>query len=138
MSNFDEGQFFRCSPTLMKIKSTKQTLKVLSTIETPYFSGGIDYSGRDKSVKLIKELYKGNKTIGVVSQKNADIENPTLNDLNSVGTMAHIMKMLRMPDGNITVIIQGRKLIQLNEITQSEPYLKASVNELVRRSSKSR
>ena len=138
MSNFDEdSDFFPLLTNLDEDKiNKKQTPKVLPILplrNTVLFPGVIIpiTVGRDKSVKLIKELYKGNKTIGVVSQKNADIENPTLNDLNSVGTMAHIMKMLRMPDGNITVIIQGRKLIQLNEITQSEPYLKASVNELV-------
>ena len=138
MSNFDEdSDFFPLLTNLDEDKINKeQTPKVLPILplrNTVLFPGVIIpiTVGRDKSVKLIKELYKGNKTIGVVSQKNADIENPTLNDLNSVGTMAHIMKMLRMPDGNITVIIQGRKLIQLNEITQSEPYLKASVNELV-------
>ena len=86
--------------------------------------------GRDKSVKLIKEVYKGSKTIGVVSQKKSDIEDPTFSDLNNIGTVAHIMKMLRMPDGNITIIIQGRKLIKLQEMVQEEPYLKATVAEL--------
>ena len=86
--------------------------------------------GRDKSVKLIKEVYKGSKTIGVVSQKKSDVEDPTFKDLNTIGTVAHIMKMLRMPDGNITIIIQGRKLIELKEMIQEEPYMKATVSEL--------
>lgn len=65
--------------------------------------------GRDKSIKLIKDAHKGNKTLGVVSQKNGNIEDPQEGDLNNVGTIAHILKMLRMPDGNTTVIIQGKK-----------------------------
>lgn len=137
MSNLDDdSDFFPLLTNLDEDKINKeQTPKILPILplrNTVLFPGVIIpiTVGRDKSVKLIKELYKGNKTIGVVSQKNSDLENPNLSDLNSVGTMAHIMKILRMPDGNITAIIQGRKLIQLNEIIQSEPYLKATVTEL--------
>lgn len=83
--------------------------------------------GRDKSIKLIKECYKGTKTLGVIAQKNDDVENPTEADLNSVGTVAHILKMLRMPDGNTTVIIQGKRRFKLQEITQEEPYLRAKI-----------
>ena len=83
--------------------------------------------GRDKSIKLIKEVYKGNKVLGVVSQKDLSVEEPSLNDLHTTGTVAQIMKMLRMPDGNITAIIQGRKLMQLTELVQEQPYLKAKV-----------
>ncbi|MGC6428714.1 MAG: endopeptidase La [Flavobacteriales bacterium] len=86
--------------------------------------------GRDKSIKLIKEVYKKDKLVGIVSQKDASIEDPTIDDLNKIGTVAHIMKLLRMPDGNLTVIIQGRKLIELNGLIQEEPYLKANVVEL--------
>ena len=70
------------------------------------------------------------KTIGVFSQKKSDIEDPTYNDLSIIGTVAHIMKMLRMPDSNITAIIQGRKLIKLNQLVQEEPFLKTTVTEL--------
>ena len=86
--------------------------------------------GRDKSIKLIKEVYKKDKILGVVSQKDLNIEEPSIDDVNKVGTVAQIMKMLRMPDGNITVIIQGRKLIEVQELVESEPYLKAKVIEL--------
>ena len=86
--------------------------------------------GRDKSIKLIKEVYKKDKKLGVVSQKDLNIEDPSIDDINKVGTVAHIMKMLRMPDGNITVIIQGRKLMEVQELVQDEPYLKAKVLEL--------
>ncbi|MCO6499791.1 MAG: endopeptidase La [Vicingus serpentipes] len=83
--------------------------------------------GRDKSIKLIKEAYKGNKTLGVVAQKNDEVEDPNGKDLNEIGTIAFILKMLRMPDGNTTVIIQGKKRFKIKEVTQQEPYLKARI-----------
>lgn len=83
--------------------------------------------GRDKSIKLIKEAYKGNRTIGVVSQKDMNIEDPTLEQLNKVGTVANIIKILQMPDGNTTVIIQGKQRFRILEIEATEPYLKARV-----------
>lgn len=84
--------------------------------------------GRDKSIKLIKDANKGDKTIGVFSQINPDTEEPTIKDLNTVGTMAQIIKILRMPDGNTTAIIQGKRRIQLGEEVSTEPYLKAKVS----------
>jgi ATP-dependent Lon protease len=83
--------------------------------------------GRDKSINLIKDAYKGDKTIGVVAQKNDTAEDPAVEDLNRIGTVATIIKMLRMPDGNTTVIIQGKRRFELNEIKQTDPYIKASV-----------
>lgn len=83
--------------------------------------------GRDKSIKLIKEAYKGTRIIGVVSQKDQAIEDPDFEQLNKIGTVAYIIKMLRMPDGSTTVIIQGKKRFELNEILQTEPYIKASI-----------
>ena len=77
--------------------------------------------GRDKSINLIKDAYKGDKTIGVVSQKNDTVEDPAVEDLNKIGTVANIIKMLRMPDGNTTVIIQGKRRFELNEIKQTVP-----------------
>lgn len=81
--------------------------------------------GRDKSISLIKEAYKGDRTIGVVTQKNDSVEDPQQEDLHVVGTVAQIIKMLRMPDGNTTVIIQGKKRFRIKEFTQSEPYYRA-------------
>lgn len=83
--------------------------------------------GRDKSIKLIKESYKTDKIIGVVSQVDTAVEDPGFNDLNKIGTVAMIIKMLRMPDGNTTVIIQGKRRFELKEIIQSDPYLTAKV-----------
>ena len=83
--------------------------------------------GRDKSIKLIQDAYKGDKIIGVVAQKDQNIEDPTAKDLYPVGTLAHILKMLKMPDGNITVIIQGKRKFKLDEITQEEPYFRGNI-----------
>ena len=136
-SNFDdESDFFPLLSSVDEEKINKEevpkSLAILPLRNTVLFPGIIIpiTVGRDKSVKLIKEVYKGSKTIGVVSQKKSDVEDPTFNDLNKIGTVAYIMKMLRMPDGNITIIIQGRKLIELQEMVQEEPYLKATVAEL--------
>jgi ATP-dependent Lon protease len=83
--------------------------------------------GRDKSIRLIKEAYKKHQVIGVVAQKDAAVEDPNQNDLHEIGTIAMVMKTLQMPDGNTTVIIQGKRRFQLQEITQTEPYLKGKV-----------
>jgi len=87
-------------------------------------------AGRDKSIKLIKDAYAGNKIIGVTAQNNEAIENPTLNDLYKVGTIAKILKMLKMPDGNTTVIIQGQKRFKIDSIIKEEPYLIAATKEI--------
>lgn len=83
--------------------------------------------GRDKSLRLINEVYKGDKKIGVVSQKDESIEEPGVNDLNRIGTVASIIKMLKMPDGNTTVIIQGKKKFELVEMISEEPYFRARI-----------
>ena len=83
--------------------------------------------GRDKSIKLVKDAYKGNRTIAVVSQKDMNVEDPTFEQLNKTGTVAHLIKVLQMPDGNTTVIIQGKQRVKLLEVVQTEPYMTASV-----------
>ncbi|MBI9042799.1 endopeptidase La [Lutibacter sp.] len=83
-------------------------------------------AGRDKSIQLIKEANKGNKIIGVVAQKNEAIEDPTVNDIHKVGTVAVILRMLKMPDGNTTVIIQGKKRFEIESIVQEKPYFQAT------------
>ncbi len=82
---------------------------------------------RDKSIKLVREVYKGSRIIGAVSQKDAEVEDPEFKDLNAIGTAAQIIKILQMPDGNTTVIIQGKKRIELEEMTLDEPYFMALV-----------
>lgn len=86
-------------------------------------------AGRDKSIKLINEALEGNKTIGVVAQLNEEVEVPGGNDVYRFGTVAKILKTLKLPDGNITVILQGKKRFAIDEIIQEDPYLKAKVVE---------
>lgn len=83
--------------------------------------------GRDKSIQLIKDYNKGDKTIGVVSQKQDSTEDPNENDLFKVGTVAFIIKMLRMPNGDTTIILQGKKRFKIQQFIQTEPYHKAKV-----------
>ena len=84
-------------------------------------------AGRDKSIQLIKDANKSNKIIGVVAQKDHNIENPSPADLYSLGTVAQILRVLKMPDGNTTVIIQGKRRFEIESITKEVPYLKASI-----------
>ena len=84
-------------------------------------------AGRDTSIELIKDANKGDKTIGVVAQKNPDIEDPKQEDIYTTGTVAKILKMLKMPDGNTMVVIQGQKRFKIDSIIQEKPYLKAKV-----------
>ena len=83
--------------------------------------------GRDKSIRLIRDANKGNKTIGVVSQKNKEVESPEFDDLHNVGTVAQIIRMLKMPDGSSTVIIQGKRRFELDKPLTTEPYLRAKI-----------
>ena len=84
---------------------------------------------RERSVKLIKEAEKNNKIIGVVAQKDSKVELPKEDDLNIIGTVAQILKVLKMPDGNITAVIQGRKRFEIEEIISTEPYYKAKIKD---------
>ncbi|MCJ0743899.1 endopeptidase La [Pedobacter montanisoli] len=113
----------------MNNEETPEILSILPLRNTVLFPGVVIpiTVGRDKSIKLIKEAYKGDKVIGVVSQKDVSIEDPTFDQLNTVGTIAQIIKMLQMPDGNTTVIIQGKQRFQLVQEVQSEPFFKAIV-----------
>lgn len=105
------------------------TLPLLPLRNTVLFPGVVIpiTIGRDKSIKLIKEAYAGNKIIGVVAQKDDKIEDPHFEELNKVGTIAYILKMLRMPDGNTTVIIQGKRRFKLLGIQEYDPYFKARI-----------
>lgn len=82
---------------------------------------------RDRSIKLIQEAQKGSRKIGVVSQKKQEIEDPAQEDLHKVGTIAQIMRMLKMPDGSTMVIIQGKKRFEITEMLESEPFFKARI-----------
>src|SRR5665213_3335187 len=86
--------------------------------------------GRDKSIKAVNEAYKADKLVGVVSQKDSQVEEPTVSDLVNIGTVAKILKLIKMPDGGTTVIIQGKKRFKVDEITMEDPYFKAKVTVL--------
>lgn len=83
--------------------------------------------GRQKSIRLVKKAYQGNRIIGVIAQKNPLAEEPTVDDLYKSGTVARIIKMLVLPDGNTTIIIQGKNRFVVREFVQEEPYLTAKV-----------
>ena len=86
--------------------------------------------GRDKSIKAVNDAYKADKLIGVVAQKDSNVEEPTVSDLEDIGTVAKIVKLIKMPDGGTTIIIQGRKRFKIEEITTDDPYFKAKIKVL--------
>lgn len=147
MSNYDNFDFNRALPLInedteffplmsqedeeeMNNEQTPDILSILPLRNTVLFPGVVIpiTVGRDKSIKLIKDAYRGDRIIGVVSQRNVGIEDPTFEQLNQIGTVALIIKMLQMPDGNTTVIIQGKQRFRLNEEVQSDPYIKSSIH----------
>ncbi|HRY99542.1 MAG TPA: endopeptidase La, partial [Bacteroidales bacterium] len=83
--------------------------------------------GRDKSIRLIRDSYAADRIIGVVAQQDPNIEDPGPADLHSIGTVAHIIKLLQMPDGNTTAIIQGKRRFNLRQVIQEQPYMLAQV-----------
>ena len=83
--------------------------------------------GRDKSIQAVNEAYKSNKLVGVLAQKDSNIEDPSVKDLEQIGTVAKVVKLIKMPDGGTTVIIQGKKRFQLNTITSEDPFFKAKI-----------
>ena len=108
------------------------TLPILPLRNTVLFPGVVIpiTVGRDKSIRLIREAYRKDKTIGVVAQRDASVEDPSQNDLYTTGTVAHLMKTLQMPDGSTTVIIQGKRRMKITGFIQDEPYFKAAVEPL--------
>ena len=108
-----------------------ETLPILPLRNTVLFPGVVIpiTAGRDKSIRLIKDANNGTKVIGVVSQKDEETENPDVKDINTLGTVAKILRVLQMPDGNTTVIIQGKKRFEIAEVLTKDPYLTATVRE---------
>lgn len=86
--------------------------------------------GREKSLKLVREQYSKDKIIGAISQIDSKIEEPNQEDLYKIGTIGQILKILEMPDGSTTVILQGIKRFELNQIVETEPYFKGQITEL--------
>lgn len=87
--------------------------------------------GRDKSIKAVTDSYKTHKLIGVVAQKDSSIEDPAARDLEEIGTIAKIVKQIKMPDGGTTIIIQGKSRFAIDAILTEEPYFKASINLII-------
>jgi ATP-dependent Lon protease len=114
---------------LINAEEVPSELPILPLRNTVLFPGVVIpiTVGRDKSIRLIKDYYKGERIIGVVAQKDPEIEDPAFEDLNPIGTVAYIIKILQMPDGNTTAIIQGKKRFELGVLLQSEPYFMALV-----------
>jgi len=106
-----------------------EAIPILSLRNTVLFPGVVlpISIGRPKSIQLIKDAYRNNKIVGTVAQKDPDIENPEFLDLHSIGTIGQIVKLLEMPDGSTTAIIQGRKRMVLQELVSDDPYFIAKV-----------
>jgi len=115
----------------MDKEETPEVLPILPLRNTVLFPGVVIpiTVGRDKSIRLIQEANKGNKIIGVVAQRNPDLDEPSFEDLYMIGTQASIIRMLKMPDGNTTVILQGKKRFFIKGMVATEPYFKAQVEE---------
>lgn len=115
----------------MNGEALPETLPILPLRNTVLFPGVVIpiTAGRDKSIRLIKDANNGSKVIGVVSQKDEETENPDVKDINTLGTVARILRVLQMPDGNTTVIIQGKKRFEIAEVLTKKPYITATVRE---------
>ena len=110
-----------------------ESLPILPLRNTVLFPGVVIpiTAGRDTSIQLIKEANKNGKIIGVVSQKDETIENPTANDIHHIGVVARILRVLKMPDGNVTVVIQGQKRFEIDQVVSEDPYLQATIKSFV-------
>ncbi len=115
----------------LKGEKVEEVMPILPLINTVLFPGVIIpvTVGRSKSIKLSQECSRNNELIGVITQRKNEVEEPGIDDLFAVGTMAKILKFLSMPDGTNTIIIQGIKRIHLHELIETEPYLKGRVSE---------
>src|SRR5690554_5276960 len=116
----------------MEKENLPEILPILPLRNTVLFPGVVIpiTAGRDKSIRLINETNKGNKIIGVVSKKNEQDEEPTPDDINKLGTGAPTLRVLKMPDGNTTVIIQGKQRSESSEIVQTTACIKATIREV--------
>ena len=114
---------------LIKNESLPDSIPILSLRNTVLFPGVVIpiTAGRDKSIKLINDANKGSKVIGVVAQKDESVEDPNFEDVHKVGTVARILKVLKMPDGNTTVIIQGKKRFEIATPVSETPYMTAKI-----------
>ena len=113
----------------LESESLPEVVPILPLRNTVLFPGVVIpiTAGRDKSIKLIKDANASDKIIGVVAQQNEGVENPGPQDIYPLGTVAQILRVLKMPDGNTTIIIQGKKRFKVKSIVEEKPYMKAAV-----------
>lgn len=116
----------------MRESSLPQALPILALRNTVLFPGVVlpITVGRDASLNLVKDAYAGDRLIGVIAQRDAEVEAPGPDDLYRIGTAATILKLIKMPDGSVSIVIQGKRRFELKEVTQREPYLRAHVEAL--------
>ena len=133
-SNEDEMEFMPIIPLNEEDAGPDTTvipeeLPILPLRNTVLFPGVVIpiTVGRDKSIKAVTDAYKLDKLIGVIAQKDSSVEDPVVADLESIGTVAKIVKLIKMPDGGTTIIIQGKKRFRLEKITSEDPYFKAII-----------
>jgi len=113
----------------MSMADVPETLPVLALRNTVLFPGVVlpITVGRDASLKLVKDAFNSDRLIGVIAQKSSDVENPDSGDLYEVGTVATILKLIKMPDGSKSIVIQGKRRFQVEGYVQTEPYFEAKV-----------
>ncbi len=116
---------------IINSEKVPEVLPILPLRNTVLFPGVVIpiTAGRDKSIELINDANRGDKVVGVVAQRNEEVEEPRQKDIYQTGVVAQILRVLKMPDGNTTVIIQGKKRFEIVEMIQEKPYLKAAVQE---------
>lgn len=141
MSIFDNNEFLEFSDMMgregdviplisteseedIELEEVDEKMPILPLRNTVLFPGVVTpiTVGREKSLQLIKQVNKGNKLLGAIAQLDDSVEDPVFEDFNKIGTVARIIKMLNMPDGSTTVIIQGRKRFELKQIVSQDPY----------------
>ena len=117
----------------LELEDLPEAVPILPLKNTVLFPGVVIpiTVGRDKSIQLIKDANKGDKVIGVVAQKDQSVEDPSVFDVYTLGTVAQILRVLTMPDGNTTIIIQGKKRFEIEHVLTEEPYIKAKIKNVV-------
>ncbi|MFE3871583.1 endopeptidase La [Flavobacterium sp. ZS1P70] len=116
----------------MNNEALPQSLAILPLRNMVLFPGVVIpiTAGRDKSIKLINDANAAGRIIGVVAQKNEQDEDPTTDDIHKIGTVAKILRVLKMPDGNVTVILQGKKRFEIDSVVSENPYITANIKEV--------
>src|SRR6266487_3556496 len=130
----EDSEFFPLMSTEdeeeMNNEALPDILSILPLRNTVLFPGVVIpiTVGRDKSIKAVNDAYKGDKLIGVLAQKDANTEDPELKDLCNIGTIAKIIKLIKMPDGGTTIIIQGKKRFRMLALVEEDPYFRARIH----------